>query len=1022
MFMEKEGYTLVLRDQAGHDHNHHQHHNHDHMANPSHMREKVAVKLHYINSNPGVRLSGLEKFEYYHNYILGNKSENWVSRVPVFDGLQYRQLYPGIDLKYHADGDNLKYDIIVKAGANPGLIKWNYKGLDGLFLYEGILRMKAGEHILEESIPMAYQLIDGERKQVSCEYKIVDGIVSFEIGKYDHNKELIIDPLLIFSTYSGSTANNFGFTATYGNDGSLFSGGIVYGDGYPTTAGAILDTFSGGSIDMGISKFNDQGDQLLYSTYIGGTEPDVPLSMVVNSSNQLLILGNTGSSDFPITTNAYQDTFSGGPTVTLVNFLYQSGVDIVLMRLRSDGTALESSTFFGGTSQDGINQAIDFNYGDANRGEIIVDDNDNVYINSSTESTDISGTTNTPWLAQNAIVASFNSSLSQLRWATYFGGDDGDCGFSVKIDPSGNIFTAGATRSTNLPGSSTTHGPSANGLMDGYIAKFNGSTGSHIATAYIGTAARDELYFIDIDRSGDVYSLGQSNGNIPISSGVYSKAGSYQFMQKYSNDLTSVLWSTQIGSGQGKYDLVPTAFMVDRCFNIYLSGWNGASNTATGNTNGLDTTADAFQTTTDGSDFYFMVLSRNAQNLMYGSYFGGTSPEHVDGGTSRFSPNGIIYQAVCAGCRNGTFPTTPASYSPTKGAPPSQCNLGVIKMDFEQTVRAIGDIDFQADVDTVCDQLNVTFTNNSINGDKFSWDFGNGDTSDLAEPTVTYQDTGTYTVTLIASDTICGLSDTTEITIVHDQGELPTADFSVDHTSCDSLFEASFINNSHRTHTYVWDFGDGDVGTDEEPVHFYTDWGTYDIQLIAFDTICNKSDTIMQSITFTDTVIPPTANISFDECSNGLINIELINQRTWYDYTWNYDDQTVNSSDPTIIFIEPGEHTIQMIVRDTICNRRHTEDFTVNLENLVREIFVPNAFTPNEDNLNEEFKIFGKSCSDLDFFMIFNRWGAKVFETDQPFDKFWDATFQGKEAPQGVYTYRLQSGDKLLKGSFMLIR
>ena len=182
-------------------------------------------------------------------------------------------------------------------------------------------------------------------------------------------------------------------------------------------------------------------------------------------------------------------------------------------------------------------------------------------------------------------------------------------------------------------------------------------------STYLGTTKNDQAFNIDHDKNGNIYVFGQTKGNYPVTNGVYSNPGSSQFIHRLKPTLSTTVFSTVIGSGNNTTNLVPTAFNVDDCLNILLSGWGGLVNSGQGhqggNTFNLPVTGDAFQSSTDGSDFYFMVLSHNAAGLKYASYFGGNSHEHVDGGTSRFSHEGNIYQAVCAGCGTNHFRQLP---------------------------------------------------------------------------------------------------------------------------------------------------------------------------------------------------------------------------------------------------------------------------------------------------------------------------------------------------------------------------
>ncbi|HCK21445.1 MAG TPA: PKD domain-containing protein, partial [Bacteroidetes bacterium] len=235
---------------------------------------------------------------------------------------------------------------------------------------------------------------------------------------------LIIDPVQIFGSFSGSTSDNWGYTATFDNSGHLYGGGIVFGTGYPTVTGSYDATFNAGQIDMGISKFSADGSDLLWSTYLGGSGNDIPHSMIVNNAGELLIYGTSGSSDFPMAGSPFDNTFNGGPSVSINSgfILFGTGVDIVLAKLSSDGSSLESSTYLGGSETDGFNiaGATEYNYGDHARGEIVVDALDNIYVASSSQSDNFPVTAgcfdNSYNGGQDAVIFAMNNDMSSLLW------------------------------------------------------------------------------------------------------------------------------------------------------------------------------------------------------------------------------------------------------------------------------------------------------------------------------------------------------------------------------------------------------------------------------------------------------------------------------------------------------------------------------------------------------------------------------------------------------------------------------
>jgi gliding motility-associated-like protein len=249
--------------------------------------------------------------------------------------------------------------------------------------------------------------------------------------------------------------------------------------------------------------------------------------------------------------------------------------------------------------------------------------------------------------------------------------------------------------------------------------------------------------------------------NAFIINAAWGQANSGMLVAKFTDNLQSITWSTVFGSGNGLCNLSPTAFLVDVCDNIYLSGWGGAvnaSNPLTTSTFGMPVTPDALQATTDGSDFYVLVMQNDASDIVYGSYFGGSiSPEHVDGGTSRFDRKGIIYQSVCAGCQNNDdFPTFPANVVST-GNNSTGCNTGVFKFDFELPLLAA---DFPLPP-TLCVNTPLQLSSTSVNATQLLWDFGDGNTASGSTVSHTYTAAGVYTIALVANNpATCNPTDT----------------------------------------------------------------------------------------------------------------------------------------------------------------------------------------------------------------------------------------------------------------------
>jgi gliding motility-associated-like protein len=366
--------------------------------------------------------------------------------------------------------------------------------------------------------------------------------------------------------------------------------------------------------------------------------------------------------------------------------------------------------------------------------------------------------------SSDAVIVSLDNDLNNLIFSTYYGGNGYDNGYSVQVNSTGEIYFCGGTLSTDLPSV-------ANGLVntapgggaDGYIAHLSANGNNLLDATYIGTTEYDQCFFLQTDSNDDVFTIGQTNGTYPIQNALYSNPNSGQFIQKLSPDLSTSLMSTTIGRGSGSVEISISAFLVSDCDFIYLSGWGGSLNNnlnynahaTSSSTLNFPVTADAFQSNTDGQDFYLAVLGPNANTLLYGTYFGGgISSEHVDGGTSRFDKNGNVYQAVCAGCGNNSdFPYTPGAWSAFNN---SSCNLGAFKFDLGSITPIVS-----VPQPYVCLPAAYQFDNNSSGGNEYLWNFGDGTTSNQYAPSHNYSDTGHFEVQLIVMDSLgCLETDT----------------------------------------------------------------------------------------------------------------------------------------------------------------------------------------------------------------------------------------------------------------------
>ncbi len=1046
----------------------------NHKRHDGTLSDNDSINLHafhisFANANEFPRIRGERIHKEYYNYFLGKNPDRWASHVSAYTGIKYKNIYDYVDFKIYEYATTLKYEFVVHPKGDPKDIVLEYDGLDEVYIKNKRLVLKTSVGNIYENKPYVYQIIDNKKIRIDCEFSLNEQKqLSFSIKeKYNKRYPLIIDPEIVFSTYSGSEADNWGNTACYDQDGNLYTGGTVFNDvsdGFPTTIGAFQQQFNINDNDnfenfplpdIGILKFNSTGTELLYATYIGGSFTDVPVSMITNNANELVILGITGSNDFPMRPNSFDQTFNGGtrelgtyncrPNELIWGNDYPEGADIILFKLSSTGSNLTASTYLGGSQNDGItlrSSTLCNNYGDQNRGDVIVDDDDNIYIVSSTFSSNFpinAGFDRNYSGSQDGIVVKMNSNLSLLDWSTYLGSTRQDIALSIQLDSEKNVWVTGGTTSSSFPTTNGVAKPTYGGRGDGFIAQIKNDGTQLLQSTFVGTSSFDQNYFIQLDEEENIYVLGQTKGFYPVSNNVYSNRNSGIFIHKFNKQLQSLL-STTIGSSASSTSSItpnisPTAFLVNECNNILLSGWGGATNATRdfrencgsiflgyngGSTDNMPITSNAFQKTTDGSDFYLMVLSENAESLLYGSYFGGpNAAEHVDGGTSRFDNKGIVYQSVCAGC--GGFGTGTGILSDFPLHPPQtdstsypqynnsdNCNNAVFKLDLTTLKAEIG-------IESECSTALVTFQNLSFGSQDFFWDFGDGNTFITESPASFghfYEQPGEYLVTLIVTDlTTCLKKDTTQITVkvieangknyydtlcVNEQKEIQIDSFKLDQSYEWSPNTFILSQNKHK------------ATIQPQSSITYAVKVTDSLGCIRTDSVIIKVPQLSarqnpEIIGNCDGLVPKV-QFSHQNFSEELFDIE---------YFWDFgDDETSTLPNPLHQYPSYDTFTVFMSAKFLHCS--WDTSYQIPLE----EVYVPNVITQNDDKVNDQLIIHGIENSGAWKLEIYNRWGDGVYCNED-----YDNTWGPKYLNDGTYYYLLTAPDETTcKGWIQIIR
>lgn len=933
VFLEQNAITFKLFNEQEYHKAHR--HLHDDTLKTDPIIHGHVFKYNFNNSNKAAEVKGQMPFKEKFNYFLGNDKSKWASNVPLFPEVIYKNIYEGINLKVYSKYGQVKYEWMVSPNADVSQIQIELEGLDGVAVKENNLILQTSIGSFADKNLQVFQTSNGLQKDnsqesIPCKYKLLNDQISYLFPK-GYNKELplIIDPILVFSTYSGSRGDNFGYTATFDLRGNLYAGGITdntHGE-YPVTTGAFQTKCKGGKgfepvnlpCDITISKYDSSGKTLLYATYVGGVEDDYPHSMVVNGDSELVVFGTTYSRDFPMKTNGY-DTSHNSYTDTLAY------TDIIIFKLSIHGDSLKGATFFGGSNHDGLTDgALKYNYADEFRGEVLTDKANNVYLVSSTNSDSLplkNASKSSLEGPADGLCLKFSKGLDTLLWSTYFGGKGSDGIYSLEFDKNENIYVAGGTFSYNLPTTSGVFNKTNNGGIDGFMAVYNKKTFALNKATYFGTSAYDQIYFLEIDKLGNVYATGQTEGNITPSKGVYTYTkNSGQFIVMTDSNFSTIKKQTVFGTRANNPNISPSAFLVDSCGNIYISGWGsnvGAGHVGT--TTGLPITANALQTATDGSDFYLAVFGKNLSGLLFATYYGGNkSRDHVDGGTSRFDKRGVIYQSVCSSCPNtpgatlNDFPTTSGSAFPKNVS--WRCSNAAFKIDFQ--INNLVKAKFIPDP-TLCGPAQIQFTNQSTGNGHYEWDFGDGKTSTLKDPNHSYPNIGKYTLRLIAIDSnTCNVSDTAikEVTVL----QRPTADFVIINSHCKKQVE--IINKSKDYTVLDWDYGDGTKDQNPNPgIHTY-DTGKYKITLITdAKNLCSDTASVsfeIKEITYAYAKFIPDTTLC------GPAEIQFTNQSVGNRiFKWDFGDGNFSTlKNPLHSYPSIGKYTIKLRVTDSAtCN------------------------------------------------------------------------------------------------------
>ena len=570
------------------------------------------------------------------SYLIGNDQDRWF-QAARFECLEYRDLYPGIDLVFHPHGHGLKYDLLIAPGADPGQVRLAYHGVEGLHVdTSGDLHLDTNWGELVEQAPVAYQELEGRRLEVASRYRLEGATLGYEVGAYDPSRPLVIDPL-IFSTFlGGESGGSYGQAVAVDDEGHVYVCAASRVADYPVTPGSH-DLVHNGDYDIAVTKLEPDGRSLVYSTFIGGSGTDTCTDLVLDAAGRVHLVGTTSSEDFPLTDNALMRTL-------------QEGGDSVIVTVSADGSDLEYSSYFGGNGIDRLSG-------------VAVDTDGNLYGAGYTRSEDLPTTDNAyqPEKSEHddCFVFQLMASGTELFYMSYLGGDYVDACSDLALDGERNPYLTGYTLSDDYPTTPGAWDNQRNGV-DAVISKFDLSEEGSDSLAYstfVGGSDWEQGAAITVDDQGRALITGLTwSSDYPVTPNAYQRSlmGRGDLMVFKIDALGAMMVASTYLGGNG-YE-TGTGIALDSQDNVYLTGNSGSSD--------FNTTFDAYDETGEQG----CIVSRfidDLSNLRYSSYFNGEMRD--DGYGIAVDPNDDETVYVVGQTYSSWFPVSPTAFDIHRG-------------------------------------------------------------------------------------------------------------------------------------------------------------------------------------------------------------------------------------------------------------------------------------------------------------------------------------------------------------------
>lgn len=486
--------------------------------------EQSVIRLKLRGSNQQPQAAGLEEVPTRLNYLLGNDPNRWRRSKPAYSRVRYAEVYPEIDLVYYGNQRQLEFDFVVRPGGDPAVIQLDVTGSERVEIdAQGDLVMHTAAGPARQRKPVVYQDLAGHRRQVTARYVVSETeipgstsprwTVGFAVGQYDQSKPLVIDPVLVYSGLLGGSGNDVGWSVAVDSGGNTVVVGTTLSLNFPVT-NALYTNFSGNPTfppnapprDVFVAKIDPSGTNLIFSTFLGGTQDDAAYAVALDSADNIYLAGQTDSTNFPVTLNALSTNIHG------TNILGYYAYDAFMTKLDASGSTLLYSSYLGGTNTDvGVGVAVD--------------DAREVYVTGFTASPDFEFDNSMTGFfggEYDAFLMKLSAVDRRVFYTVLWGGDADDRAQAVAVDPSHSAVVVGITDSYNFPVTGAFQTNYGGGDSDAFVTKWAPNGTNQIYSTYLGGYSADTGLNVAVDAAGRAFATGATASlNFPTNNALF---------------------------------------------------------------------------------------------------------------------------------------------------------------------------------------------------------------------------------------------------------------------------------------------------------------------------------------------------------------------------------------------------------------------------------------------------------------------------------------------------------------------